>query len=282
MERELNNGKKIPAIGFGVYQMKDHALCKQSVLCALKCGYRLIDTAAAYENEAAVGEAIKECGISRDKIFISSKLWATESGYEKTKEAFERSMKRLGLEYVDMYLPHLPWGDIEGSWKAIEEFYNQGRIKAIGVSNCTPRYLSQILSFVKVKPVVDQIECHPLFQQKEMQTLLKKENILLEAWGPLAQADPELLSNTVLEQIAAAHGKTVAQVTLRWHVQEGFIPIPKSSNPERIESNFKIWDFELTEQEMTSIRGVDKNLRKFLDPESAQLQQMIMHGPGKT
>lgn len=276
MEHVLNNGVKIPALGFGVFQIKDHALCKQAVLTALKSGYRLIDTAAAYQNESAVGEAIRESGISREKIFVTTKLWVGEGGYEKAKAAFERSIKRLGLEYVDLYLTHQPWGDFEGSWKALEELYQQGRIKAIGVCNCTPKYIEKVLSFAKVKPVLNQVECHPFLQEKELQALLKKENILLESWAPLAQANSELLSSPVLKEIADAHKKSPVQVILRWHIQEGFVPIPKSSNPERIASNYDVWDFELSEKEMDAVRSLGRNQRLYPSSDDEEWEKDVM------
>lgn len=282
MERLLNNGVKIPALGFGVFQIKDHELCKQSVANALKNGFRLIDTAAAYQNEAAVGEAIKESGISRDKIFVTTKLWVGENGYDKTKLAFERSLKRLGLDYIDLYLTHQPWGDFEGSWKAMEELYEQGRIRAIGVCNCTPKYLKKILAVAKVKPVLNQIECHPYLQQIELQPLLRKENILLESWAPIGEANADLFSNQVLKNIAEAHKKTVVQVILRWHIQEGFIAIPRSSNPEHIASNYDIWDFELSEKEMGAVRGLEKNARLFPSSDDVEWEKRVMSFTYKT
>ncbi|WP_028401168.1 aldo/keto reductase [Ectobacillus panaciterrae] len=271
----LNNGIKIPALGFGVWNLNDPELCKNILISAIQAGYRLIDTASAYLNETAVGEAIKESGVKRDELFVTSKLWIQDTGYEKTKEAFERTLQRLGLDYLDMYLIHWPYGDIAGSWKAMEELYHEGKIKAIGVSNFSIRDMQNLLEIASVKPVVNQVECHPIFQQKELRAFLKENDIYLEAWFPLGSGNKDLLENQQLKQIADKYGKETAQVILRWHVQEGGIALPKSTKQKRIESNFAIWDFELTEQEMNVIRSMDTNKRLSNDPEDEEVKKKI-------
>lgn len=271
----LNNGIKIPALGFGVWNLKDTDLCKNILISAIQAGYRLIDTASAYLNETEVGEAIKESGVKRDECFVTSKLWVQDTGYEKTKEAFERTLQRLGLDYLDMYLIHWPYGDIAGSWKAMEELYHEGKIKAIGVSNFSIREIKNLLQIASVKPAVNQVECHPLFQQKELRAFLRENDIYLEAWFPLGSGNKDLLENRQLKQIADKYGKETAQIILRWHVQEETIAIPKSTKPERIASNFAIWDFALTEQEMNVIRSIDTNKRLSNDPEDEEVKKKI-------
>ncbi|QWU16730.1 Aldo/keto reductase [Paenibacillus sophorae] len=271
----LNNGMKIPVLGFGVWNLKDTEQCKSILNSAIQAGYRLIDTASAYLNETAVGEAIKESGVKRYELFVTSKLWVQDTGYEKTKEAFERTLQRLGLDYLDMYLIHWPYGDIAGSWKAMEELYHEGKIKAIGVSNFSIGEMQNLLEIASVKPVVNQVECHPLFQQKELRAFLKENEIYLDAWFPLGSGNKDLLEHPQLKPIADKYGKENAQIILRWHMQEGAIALPKSTKPERIASNFAIWDFELTEQEMNVIRSIDTNKRLSNNPEDEEVKKKI-------
>ncbi|WP_028401167.1 aldo/keto reductase [Ectobacillus panaciterrae] len=272
----LKNGVKIPALGFGVWQITDAELCKKTVATAIKDGYRLIDTAAVYMNERAVGEGIKASGINRDELFITSKLWVQDTGYEKTKKAIEGTLERLQLDYLDMYLQHWPYGDNIGSWKAMEEYYHQGKIKAIGVCNYTIQHMKDLLEVASVKPVVNQVECHPIFQQKELRAYLKENDIYLEAWSPLGHGVQDLLSHPQFQQIADKYGKETAQVILRWHVQEEAIAIPKSATPSRIKSNFDIWDFELSEQEMNVIRSIDTNQRLSADPADKEWEKSML------
>lgn len=256
---DLNNGVKIPIMGFGVWQIEDLQLCENTVETVLNMGCRLIDTATVYGNEAAVGVGIKKSGVKREELFVTSKLWVQDMGYGKTKSAIERVLQRMGLEYLDMYLIHHPFGDYLGSWKAMEEACEEGKIKAIGVSNFSIKLLKNLMDKTKIMPVINQIEFHPLFQQKELRAFMKENNIQLEAWSPLGSGKESLLTDPTLQKIADTHGKNVGQIILRWHVQEESIAIPKSVNPDRIKSNFSIWDFELSNEEMNLIRGKDKN-----------------------
>lgn len=256
---DLNNGTKIPIMGFGVWKIEDPQLCENSVVTALDAGCRLIDTATVYGNEAAVGAGIKKSGVKRKELFVTTKLWVQDLGYEKTKSAIDRVLKRMGLEYLDMYLIHHSFGDYLGSWKAMEEACEAGKIKAIGVSNFSIKLLKNLMDNAKMMPIINQIEFHPLFQQKELRAFMKENNIQLEAWSPLGSGKEGLLTDPDLQKIADTHGKNVGQIILRWHVQEESIAIPKSVNPDRIKSNFSIWDFELSNEEMDLIRSKDKN-----------------------
>lgn len=261
----LNNGLEMPLLGFGVYQMTDLAECEASVSEALRVGYRSIDTAAAYENEEAVGRAIAASGIPRDEIFVTTKLWVQDAGYETTKAAFERSLRRLGFDYLDLYLIHQPYNDVYGSWRAMEELYEAGRIRAIGVSNFHPDVLMDLITFNRLKPVVNQIETHPFHQQIETQKFLAENSVQIESWGPFAEGRNNLFSNPVLTEIAGGHGRSVAQVVLRWLLQRGVVAIPKSVRPERIAENFAIFDFALTDAEMAAIAALDTGKSAFLD-----------------
>lgn len=272
----LNNGVDIPALGFGVWQMDDLKECENAVTKAIQTGYRMIDTAAIYQNETAVGTAVKNSGINRDELFITSKVWVQDHGYEKAKSAFQRTLNRLQMDYLDMYLIHWPYGDFLGTWKALEELYQEGKIKAIGVCNFTIEKLEELKANATVLPVINQIELHPVFQQKELQVYNRENNIVTQPWSPLGNGNANLLSNADLKAVAEKYGKTVAQVILRWHLQEGFVVIPKSVTPSRIEENFNVFDFELTEEEMNIVRSLDTGKRLFFDPKDPEWEQKML------
>lgn len=272
----LNNGVDIPALGFGVWQIDDLKVCEEAVIKAIHTGYRMIDTASIYLNEKAVGNAVKNSGVNRDDLFITSKLWVQDHGYENAKAAFQRTLDRLQLDYLDMYLIHWPYGDFLGAWKALEELYNEGKIKAIGVCNFTVEKLDELKANSTVPPVINQIELHPIFQQKEMQVYDRENNIVTQPWSPLGNGNAELLQNPSLKSIAEKYHKTVAQVILRWHLQEGFVIIPKSITPSRIEENFDVFDFELTNEEMNTVRSLDTGKRLFFDPKDPEWEQKML------
>ncbi|VBB08600.1 aldo/keto reductase [Lucifera butyrica] len=256
---DLNNGTQIPIMGFGVWQIDDQQLCESTVEHVLKLGCLLIDTATVYGNEAAVGAAIKKSGVKREDLFITSKLWVQDMGYERTKSAIDRVLIRMGLEYLDMYLIHHPFGDYIGSWRAMEEACEEGKIKAIGVSNFSVNQLQKLMATAKIMPVINQVEFHPLFQQKDLRAFMKEHDIRLEAWSPLASGHENLLTDPAIKEIADKYEKTAGQIILRWHVQEESIAIPKSVNPDRILSNFSLWDFELTTDDMNVLKSLDTN-----------------------
>lgn len=253
----LNNGVEMPILGFGVYQIEDAKQCEQAVYDALIAGYRLIDTAAAYMNEEAVGKAIKRSGIPREEIFITTKLWIQDAGYENAKKAFAKSLERLQVDYIDLYLIHQPFGDIYGSWRAMEELYREGKIRAIGVSNFYPDRLVDLISHNEVIPAVNQIETHPFCQQIESHNLMKEDNIQIMSWGPFAEGRNNMFQNEVLISIAKKYNKSVAQVILRWLTQREIVAIPKSVHKERITENFNIFDFELNQEDMETITTLD-------------------------
>lgn len=261
----LNNGVEMPILGFGVYQVPDAEECERSVYQAIRTGYRLIDTAAAYVNEEAVGKAIKRSGVAREDLFITTKLWIQDAGYENAKRAFDKSLKRLQLDYLDLYLIHQPFGDVYGSWRAMEELYREGKIKAIGVSNFYPDRLMDLIIHNDVTPAVNQIETHPFNQQIETQKFLEENQVQIESWGPFAEGKNDLFTNQVLASIGKKYNKSVAQVTLRWMIQRGVVVIPKSVRKERIEENFDVFDFQLTSDDMQQIRGLDANSSLFIN-----------------
>ncbi|WHY96416.1 aldo/keto reductase [Peribacillus simplex] len=267
----LHNGVKMPWFGLGVFKVEEGPELVNAVKTAIKHGYRSIDTAAIYENEEGVGqgirEGIKEAGISREDLFVTSKVWNADLGYESAIAAYENSLKKLGLEYLDLYLIHWPVeGKYKEAWRALETLYKEGKVKAIGVSNFQIHHLKDLLEDAEVKPMVNQVECHPRLTQKEVQAFCKEQGIQLEAWSPLMQG--ELLDNDVLQAIATKHGKSVAQVILRWDIQNGIITIPKSTKEHRIVENSSIFDFELTEEEMNQIDGLNQNHRVGPDPDN--------------
>ena len=272
----LNDGNKIPAVGFGVFMIPADGSTYKAVLEALKVGYRHIDTAAAYFNEAEVGKAVRDSGISREEIFVTSKLWLQDYGYEAAKKGIDTSLSKLGLDYIDLYLLHQPYGDVAGAWKALEEATAEGKIKSIGVSNMTPKLYTELTADFATKPAVNQVECNPLFQQKALRKVLAKDDVKLEAWYPLGHGDKSLLENPVITALAEKNGKNAGQIILRFEVQEGFIVLPKSTNPERIKGNIDIFDFELTSEEMDSIRGLDTGKGSH-DPEAPGVGEMLLN-----
>ncbi|WP_101807442.1 aldo/keto reductase [Paenibacillus pasadenensis] len=266
----LNNGVEMPILGFGVFQMADLNECEQSVFEAIAAGYRLIDTAASYLNEEAVGRAIKRSGVAREELFITTKLWVQDTGYERTKRAFENSLKRLQLDYLDLYLIHQPFGDVHGSWRAMEELYREGKVRAIGVSNFHEDRLIDLILHNEVVPAVNQVETHPFNQQIENAKFMKENNVQIESWAPFAEGKNNLFQNEVLVSIAEKHNKSVAQVVLRWLTQREVVVIPKSVRKERIVENFNIFDFELSQEDMESITTLDTKQSLFFshrDPE---------------
>jgi 2,5-diketo-D-gluconate reductase A len=261
----LNNGVEIPILGFGVYQVPDAAECERCVLEAISTGYRLIDTAAAYMNERAVGNAIRKSGVAREELFITTKLWIQDARYETTKKAFEHSLELLHLDYLDLYLIHQPYGDVHGAWRAMEELYQEGKVRAIGVSNFQPDRLMDLILFNQVVPAVNQIETHPFNQQIETVKFLQENNVQIESWGPFAEGKNNIFKNELLVSIAGKYEKSVAQVILRWLVQRGVVAIPKSIHKERIIENFNIFDFELCADDMEAIVTLDTKASCFLD-----------------
>jgi 2,5-diketo-D-gluconate reductase A len=260
----LNNGVQMPILGFGVYQIPAEQT-EQAVTDALAAGYRHIDTAAAYGNEEAVGRAIKSSGIPRDELFVTTKLWIQDAGEDNAKRAFETSLQRLGLDHLDLYLIHQPFGDYYSSWRAMQDLHRQGVIKAIGVSNFHPDRLVDLIDHNEITPAVNQIETHPYFQRTADQELMRERGVQIESWGPFAEGRNNLFTDPTLSEIGAAHGKSVAQVVLRWLIQRDVVVIPKSVRPERMAENFDVFDFTLTDDEMTRIAGMDTGTSAFFD-----------------
>lgn len=266
----LNNGVEMPILGFGVFQITNLEECEQSVLTAIESGYRLIDTAASYQNETAVGKAIKRSAVPREELFITTKLWIEDTGYEKTKEAIERSLNKLQLDYLDLYLIHQPYGDIHGSWRAMEELYKEGKIRAIGISNFHPDRVVDLMAFNEIVPAVNQIETHPFHQQIETQKFLAENNIQIQSWASFAEGKNDLFNNELLASIGKKYNKSVAQVVLRWLTQRGIAVIPKSVSRGRMIENIDIFDFELTAEDMATIQSLDTKESLFFshrDPE---------------
>jgi len=261
----LNNGVAMPLLGFGVFQVTDLDECERSVLDAIETGYRLLDTAASYGNEAAVGNAIQKSGVAREELFITTKLWVQDASYDGAKQAFERSMEKLQLEYLDLYLIHQPYGDVYGAWRAMQELYQAGRIKAIGVSNFYPDRIMDFILHNDIAPAVNQIETHPFHQQIEAQKLLQENNVQIESWGPFAEGKNNIFQNAVLRSIAETHGKSVAQVIVRWLTQRGVVAIPKSVRKERMAENLDVFDFELSADDMNAIAALDSKQSAFFD-----------------
>ena len=253
----LNNGVSVPLVGYGVFRMTDAAVCEEAVVEAIRAGYRLIDTAAAYGNEEAVGRAIRHCGVPREELFITTKLWITDTSYEGAKRGFARSMEHLGLDYLDLYLIHQPYNDYYGAWRALEELYAEGKVRAIGVDNFTEDRLADFIFWNKVKPAVNLLECNPFFQRENERAYLESQNILMQAWSPLSAGQANLFQNETLCAIAENHRKSPAQVALRWLTQRGIVPLVKSSNPQRMRENLNIFDFTLTDAEMEQIAKLD-------------------------
>lgn len=261
----LNNGIEMPLLGFGVFQVTDLAECERSVIDAIETGYRLIDTAQSYGNEEAVGRAIKSSGVTREDLFITTKVWIQSNGYEGTKKAFDNSLKKLQLDYLDLYLIHQPYGDVYGAWRAMEELYKEGKVRAIGVSNFHPDRLMDLIVHNEIVPAVNQIETHPFHQQNDTQQFLKDNNVQIESWGPFAEGKNNIFHNELLQSIATKYNKSIAQVILRWLTQRGVIAIPKSVRKERMEENINIFDFELTAEDMEAIKTLDTKTSAFFD-----------------
>ena len=271
----LNNGVKMPMEGFGVFQVPDPAQCEQAVTQAIDTGYRLIDTAAAYMNEQAVGAAIAKCGVPREELFITTKLWVQDAGYEAAKAAIRTSLNNLGLEYLDLYLIHQPVGDYIGAWRAMEEAYQAGTLRAIGVCNFHAARLLDFCESVAVTPAVNQIEIHPFFHQKETMKIMGDYGVIPEAWGPFAEGQFGIFTHPVLTEIGQAHGKTAAQVALRWNIQRGVVVIPKTVHKERMEQNMDIWDFALTWEEMEKIAALDLGHSSIVDHNNPDFIKML-------
>ena len=273
----LNDGNKIPAVGFGVFLIPNDGATYEAVTRALKAGYRHIDTAAAYFNEAEVGKAVKDSGIPREEIFITSKLWLQDYGYEAAKKGLETSLEKLGLDYVDLYLLHQPYGDVAGAWKALEEAKAEGKIRSIGVSNMTPKIWKEFVPQFATMPAVNQVECNPFFQQKELlRALLAENDVKIEAYQPLGHGDETLLSHPDIVKLAEKYGKNPGQIILRFEVQDGLIVLPKSTNPQRIAGNIDIFDFELSDGEMDSLRTLDTG-KGHHDPEAPGVAEMLLN-----
>ena len=272
----LNDGVKIPAVGFGVFMIPADGSTYKAVREALDAGYRHIDTATAYFNEEEVGKAVRDSGISREEIFITSKLWLSHYGYERAKLGIDRSLKKLGLDYIDLYLIHQPYGDVPGAWKAMEEAKAAGKLRSIGVSNMTPKIWNEFVPQFSTLPSVDQVECNPFSQQKELRAILDKNNVKLECWYPLGHGNAELLNDPLITELAQKYEKDAGQIILRFEVQEGFITLPKSSTPERIKSNINIFDFALTDEEMNSIRALDTGKTSH-DPDAPGVGETLLN-----
>lgn len=272
---KLNNGVEMPLEGFGVFQVPDPAVCEQAVLDAIESGYRLIDTAAAYMNEEAVGKAVAKCGVPREELFITTKLWVQDASYEGAKKAMETSLNKLGLDYIDLYLLHQPMGDYIGAYRAMEEAYKEGKLKAIGVCNFYPNRLADLCETVAVKPAVNQVELHPFFQQENALALMKEYGVHPEAWGPFAEGKHGIFTHPVLTAIGQKYGKSAAQVALRWNVQRGVTVIPKSVHKERMEQNLAIWDCSLSDADMAEIAKLDLGHSEIVDHSDPKFVQML-------
>lgn len=271
----LNNGVKMPIIGFGVYQIPDAEECENAVYEALMAGYRLIDTAAGYLNEEAVGRAIKRSGVPREELFITTKLWVQDADYESAKLAFSKLLKKLQLDYLDLYLIHQPFGDYYGAWRAMEELYKEGKIMAIGVSNFLPDRLMDLIVHNEVVPAINQIETHPFYQQMESAAFMKEHGVQHQSWGPFAEGRNNLFRNEVLSSIAKKHNKSVAQVVFRWLIQHKVVAIPKSVHKERIIENMDIFDFELNEDDLELISTLDTRESLFLDYHDPEIAKSL-------
>lgn len=271
----LNNGVKMPMEGFGVFQVPDQAQCEQAVLDAIASGYRLIDTAAAYMNEEAVGKAIAKCGVPREELFITTKLWVQDASYEAAKQAIQTSLDKLGLDYLDLYLLHQPMGDYIGAYRAMEEAYKEGKLKAIGVCNFYPARLADMCETVEVTPAVNQVELHPFFQQENALELMKEYGVIPEAWGPFAEGNHGIFTHPVLTKIGEKYGKSAAQAALRWNVQRGVVVIPKSVHKDRMEQNMDIWDFKLSDEDMAEIAKLDLGHSEIVNHDDPAFVKML-------
>mgnify|MGYP005810076157 FL=1 len=278
----LCNGVDLPIIGYGTFMIKDSALCEKCVTDALETGYRLFDTAASYENEVAIGRALRSSGLPREEWFVTTKLWVQDAGYDDTLRAFEHSKRELGLDYIDLYLIHQPFGDYYGAWRAMERLYQEGAVRAIGVSNFPPERLVDLCMNQEIKPMVNQIEIHPFFQQNTALRVMEDYGVIPQAWGPFSEAQKDIFNHRALAKIAGRHGKTTAQVILRWHLQRNIPTIPKTVHRERMAENLDVFDFELTEKEMERIAGMDIGHSEIIDHHcfctARQLNSVKIHG----
>jgi 2,5-diketo-D-gluconate reductase A len=272
---KLNNGIEIPILGFGVFQIADPVECERSVIEAIQTGYIHIDTAASYQNEEAVGRGLKQSGVAREKLFITTKLWIQSNGYEGTIKAFERSLKRLQLDYIDLFLIHQPFGDVYGEWRAMEELHQQGKIRAIGVSNFQPDRIMDLMIHNQITPAVNQIEVNPFQQQIETQKFLQDNSVRVEAWAPFAEGKNNIFQNELLHSIAAKHNKSTAQVILRWVVQRGIIAPAKSTRKERMLENINVFDFELSAEDMAAIATLDTKTSSFFDHRNPEMVKWL-------
>lgn len=272
---KLNNGVEVPILGFGVFQIADAAECERSVIDAIEVGYTHIDTAASYQNEEAVGRGIKQSGVAREKLFITTKLWIQSSGYEGTRKAFDRSLNRLQLDYIDLYLIHQPFGDVYGEWRAMEELYQEGKVRAIGVSNFQPDRIMDLMIHNKLAPVVNQIEVNPFQQQVDTQKFLHDNNVQVEAWAPFAEGRNNIFQNEILLSIAAKYNKSVAQIIIRWVVQRGIIALAKSTRKERMIENISVFDFELSAEDMAAIATLDTKTSSFFDHRNPEMVKWL-------
>lgn len=270
----LNNGVKMPVAGFGVFQIQDQAQCERCVVDAVHAGYRLIDTAAVYGNEAAVGRAVHRCGVLREELFLTSKLWVQDAGYDAAKKAIDNSLRNLQTDYLDLYLIHRPFGDYYGAWRAMEEAYDAGKIRAIGLSNFDPARIVDLTMNNRITPAVNQVECHPFYQQEKTRRFLQ-QGIVMEAWAPFAEGKKQIFQNEMLLSIGAKYGKSPAQVILRWNIQRGIVPLAKSVHRERMEQNLSIFDFTLSDEDMLAISRLDEGVTLFGRNEDPQYARMI-------
>ncbi|MFV0553425.1 MAG: aldo/keto reductase [Mangrovibacterium sp.] len=276
----LNNGVEMPMLGFGTFQLEDDHTCKRSVLTAIESGYRLIDTAVVYGSDDAVGEAIRECGVPREELFVSSKVWISHMGYEKAKEWVDLALSRLDLDYLDMLLIHVPMGDVHGSWRAMEEMYEKGLVRSIGLSNFHEDRMMDVMLYNKVKPAIVQLETHPFYQRNNEHQFCQEQGIVHEAWAPLAQGEKGIFTNKVLTAIGEKYNKTAAQVALRWNVQREVVVIPSATNPEFIKENINIFDFELSPEDMSLIASLDENKTPFMDVRDYRTLELLTNMQG--
>lgn len=272
---KLNNGVEMPVLGFGVYQIDDLEVCERSVLDAIEAGYRSLDTATLYQNEEAVGRAIKRSGVAREDLFITTKLWISDAGYDKAKKAFEKSLKLLQLDYLDLYLIHQPFNDYYGAWRALEDLYKEGRIRAIGVSNFMPDRLTDLILHNEIVPAINQIETNPFNQQIEAQELMVQKGVQIESWAPFAEGKKGLFQDEMLAGIASKYQKSIGQVVLRWLIQRNVIVIPKSTHKERIIENFNVFDFELNKEDMEKIATMDTKTSCFFSHQDPKMVEYL-------
>ena len=272
---QLNNGVEIPILGFGVFQITDCDECESCVVDAIETGYSHIDTAASYRNEEAVGKGIKQCGVAREKLFITTKLWIQRNGYEGTKQAFVNSLKRLQVDYIDLYLIHQPFGDVYGEWRAMEELYQQGKVRAIGVSNFPPDRIMDLMIHNDITPMVNQIEVNPFQQQIATQKFLQDNSVQVEAWAPFAEGRQNIFQNELLKSIAAKYNKSIAQVILRWVIQRGIIALAKTTSKDRMTENINVFDFELNAEDMTAISTMDTKTSSFFDHRNPEMVKWL-------